>query len=123
MVPARAVLFASVVAILPAAATAQRLSPQRLRPYEASIGAAPPAAAALFPRATDYRHEGLVVGAAVVGTGAAILAHALCGLDDSSHKNCTWLTIEAGVGGAVLGGLSGALVGGMMPKNAGAGSP
>jgi hypothetical protein len=74
VVLARAVLFASVVAVLPAPVTAQRLPPRRFRPYEPSIGgeARPPAAAALCPRATDYRYEGLVVGAVVVGTGALI---------------------------------------------------
>jgi predicted lipid-binding transport protein (Tim44 family) len=127
MVPSpRATLALLVVASLPRVTAAQRLSPQQFRSYEPSIGtgtASPPAAAVRLPHADDYRYEGLVAGAVVLGTGSAILFHVMCGIDDSPDTNCTWLAIKGSLAGAALGGLTGALIGGMIPKGTKAGPP
>jgi hypothetical protein len=123
---ARAAALLLAVASLPSETAAQRLPPPHFRSYSPSIGtgtASPPAAAVRLPRADDYRYEGLVAGAVVLGTGSAILFHVLCGIDDSPDKNCTWLTIKGSLAGAALGGLTGALIGGMIPKVTKAGPP
>lgn len=69
------------------------------------------------------RYEGQVVGAIVVGTSAGILFQVMCGFDDRLNTDCTLLTIEGGLAGAALGGVTGALIGGMIPKGPKAGPP
>jgi hypothetical protein len=70
-----------------------------------------------FPR--THWVEGGIIGALLLGGGGAYVAHGFCSDPDSSGSDsCTM----AGVGGALVGGLTGfgvgALIGGAFPKKA-----
>lgn len=103
------------VAALLFVACAARLSAQQLPPVVSGIPDAvpPPHGALVFGHPGDYRLEGLIAGAAIVGGAVTFLAVALCGQSDSC---ATGDAVLVSVGAFALGGLTGALIGGAIPK-------
>jgi hypothetical protein len=103
-----------VAALLFVACTA-RLSAQQLPPVVSGIPDAVPSPpiALVFGHPGDYRLEGLIAGAAIVGGAVTFLAVALCGQSDSC---ATGDAVLVSVGAFALGGLTGALIGGAIPK-------
>jgi hypothetical protein len=60
----------------------------------------------------DYRWEGLVIGAGVVGLAGALLLHGTC----EANESCTGPTVSGFALGAVVGGVTGGLIGATIPK-------
>lgn len=68
---------------------------------------------------SDHRREGLVLGAVVLGAGAAVVGWQLCRDPEggrSSATKCFLLDVPFSAMGAVVGGGIGALLGGLIPK-------
>ena len=62
--------------------------------------------------ARDYRWEGLLLGAAVVGLTGALLMHGTC----EANESCTGPTVSGLALGAGVGGVVGGLVGANISK-------
>jgi hypothetical protein len=60
----------------------------------------------------DYRWEGLVIGAGVVGVAGALLLHGTC----EDNESCTGPTVAGFALGAVVGGVTGGLIGANIAK-------
>ena len=71
-----------------------------------------PQSARIAAPSRDYRWEGLVIGAAVVGVAGALLLHGMC----EENESCTGPTVGGFVLGAVVGGVTGGLIGANIPK-------
>jgi hypothetical protein len=82
----------------------------------------PPADSLRLRTAISPPHEGMVIGAALVGGTFAAFAGLRCALDPSTHENCTGVVVRRGALGALFGGLIGALVDAAAPRE-GAGTP
>ena len=65
----------------------------------------------------DYRWEGLIAGAVIIGTVGAIGFNNLCHSDDTGDGNCVAGTVAGGVLGALVGGVVGGLIGAQIPKH------
>jgi len=112
--------------LLPLLLTCALLAPapllsQQLPRFVSDIGQPDPLPDSLtaslpFGHPADYRTEGMIAGAVLIGIPTSVIAFALCGDTDSGGGNC--LTGGAGVSllGFLLGGLTGALIGGAIPK-------
>ena len=98
----------TLVATGPAILAGQRLAPAYPRWEPDFQSSAPASVTHLFPKAPDYRWEGLVVGGALVGFLGATLGGGLCGSDDSAA--------EGFLIGATVGGVTGGLLGTLIPK-------
>lgn len=101
--------------------TPPRVQAQRLPPFLASTGrlepASPPRAARLpFGHPADYRTEGMIAGAALIGIPTTILAFGFCADTDSGGGNCLTGGVAPSLLGLFVGGLAGALIGGAIPK-------
>jgi hypothetical protein len=68
-------------------------------------------------------HEGMAIGAALLGGTFAALAGVRCALDQSTHEPCTGVVLRRGALGAFAGGLVGALVDAATPRASGAAPP
>jgi hypothetical protein len=67
--------------------------------------------------APDYRWEGLVAGATLLGVGLAVMTNGLCQDPDGGHEGgCLGPTLGAGLVGATIGGVVGGLLGTLVPK-------
>lgn len=114
---AGAACLAIVATLFGATLDAQRLAPAVLTSSSASTNLhQPPPSSTVFPKAPDYRWEGLVAGAVVLGVGAAFLGSRLCQLSDTGEPHCFRATVELGLLGAFGGGIIGGVIGGMIPK-------
>jgi hypothetical protein len=75
----------------------------------------PPFAVRFTTRAGEPRRDYRWVGSALFGTGlgvtAAIVARAACGNSEHGPRDCTGVTIGAGLVGAAVGGAIGNLIG------------
>ena len=69
-----------------------------------------------FGHPADYRTEGIIAGAVLIGVPTAILAFSLCADTDSGGGNCLTGGVGVSLLGFALGGLTGALIGGAIPK-------
>jgi hypothetical protein len=70
-----------------------------------------------LPTAPDYRWEGLVAGAILLGVGLAVMTNGLCQDPDGGHEgSCLGPTLGAGLVGATIGGVVGGLLGTLIPK-------
>jgi hypothetical protein len=67
-----------------------------------------------FGHPDDYRWEGMIVGAVVLGVATAYFANALCGIADES--DCTSVVLGSLLLGGFGGGILGGLLGGLIPK-------
>lgn len=111
---AGAACMAIVASLCTATLDAQRLAPAVLT--SSTDLHRPPPTSTVFPKAPDYRWEGLVIGAVVLGVSAAYLGSRLCQLSDTGEPHCFRTTVELGLLGAFGGGIIGGVIGGMMPK-------
>ncbi len=71
----------------------------------------PQSARVAAPR-RDYRWEGLVIGAGVVGVAGALLLHGTC----EDNESCTGPTVGGFAFGVVVGGVTGGLIGANIAK-------
>lgn len=72
-----------------------------------------------IPKAQDYRWEGVIVGGALVGIGAGVLAYGLCSENEPSADgggSCVGRSLLGALLGAGVGVALGGLVGGLIPK-------
>lgn len=109
--------MAIVAGLLPAALDAQRLAPAVLTsPTTSTVFHRPPLPPSVLPKTPDYRWEGLVVGAVLMGVGGAYLGARLCHLADTGEPHCFRTAVGLGLLGAFGGGIIGGVIGGMIPK-------
>jgi hypothetical protein len=117
---AGAACFAIVATLFGATLDAQRLAPALLTSPTTLITSTdlhrPPLISSVFPKAPDYRWEGLAIGVALLGLSAAYLGSRLCGLSDTGNTHCFRTTVGLGLLGAFGGGIIGGVIGGMIPK-------
>src|SRR5512142_3083385 len=114
---AGAACIAIVANLVGATLDAQRLAPAVLTSSTTStVVHRPPLTSSFRPKAPDYRWEGLITGAIILGVGGAFLGSRLCQLSDSTDKHCFRTTVELGLLGAFGGGIIGGVIGGMIPK-------
>lgn len=114
---AGAACIATVATLFGATLDAQRLAPAVLTSSTTSTAFhRPPLTSSVLPKASDYRWEGLVIGAALLGVSAAYLGSRLCGLSDTGNTHCFRTTLGLGLLGAFGGGIIGGVIGGMIPK-------
>jgi len=80
----------------------------------------PPFKLRFTTRAREPRSDYRCVGTAMVGTGlgmtAGIVARAACGNSEHGPRDCTGITIGAGLLGAAVGGAIGHFVGRAIPR-------
>jgi H+/Cl- antiporter ClcA len=114
---AGAACIAIVATLFGATLDAQRLAPAVLTSSTSStVFHRPPLTSSVLPKTPDYRWEGLVIGAALLGVSAAYLGSRLCGLSDTGNAHCFRTTVGLGLLGAFGGGIIGGVIGGMIPK-------
>jgi hypothetical protein len=117
---AGAACIAIVASLLSATLDAQRLAPALLTSPTTFITSTnlhhPPPSSPVLPKASDYRWEGLAIGAALLGLSTAYLGSRLCGLSDTGNTHCFRTTVGLGLLGAFGGGIIGGVIGGMIPK-------
>jgi hypothetical protein len=106
----RSSLTSSLLLAFAASATAQELP--RWIPGLTANTSTPPTVTA-FGHTGDYRLEGLIAGAVLIGGAATFLVIAVCASSDSCE---TADALLISVGTIALGGLTGALIGGAIPK-------
>lgn len=87
--------------LLPQAAPS--LQAELLRPNQVDVGQ------------SDYRWEGLTIGAIGVGVLGALLANGLCD-EDSGSDSCTGTIIGGAAVGALIGGVVGVFIGSGIQK-------
>jgi ABC-type Fe3+-siderophore transport system permease subunit len=96
------------------AGLATRLAAQQLPPVIPTLSKlAAPSVPPPFGHPDDYRLEGLIAGAALIGGAVTLLAVALCAQADECD---TADVVLISLGSIALGGLTGALIGGAIPK-------
>jgi hypothetical protein len=90
------------------------LAAQQLPPIIPGLSERPaPTVPPPFGHPDDYRLEGLIVGAVLIGGAVTVLAVGFCGQADEC---VTGDVVLFSLGGIALGGLTGALIGGAIPK-------
>jgi hypothetical protein len=103
-------LFRLVVLLAPAShLAAQQLPPVVPNAAESALPTLPPP----FGHPDDYRLEGLIAGAVLIGGAITVLAVGLCAHADECDAGDVVLV---SLGSIALGGLTGALIGGAIPK-------
>jgi hypothetical protein len=71
-----------------------------------------PQSAGVVEPSRDYRWEGLVIGAGLMGVAGALLLHSAC----EANESCTGPTIGGFALAALVGGVLGGLIGANLPK-------
>jgi hypothetical protein len=106
----RTVLAVALLLAVPFAGQAQQL-PTFISSVSGDTTA--PARAAAFGHPGDYRLEGLIAGAVLVGGAFTAITIAVCQTSDSCETGDALLV---SLGTIALGGFAGALIGGAIPK-------
>jgi hypothetical protein len=103
-------LASALLVVVPVAGQAQQLP---VFISGARGDTAPPAPATAFGHPDDYRFEGLIAGAVLVGGAFTALIIGLCPYSDSCETGDALLV---SLGAIAAGGFTGALIGGAIPK-------
>jgi hypothetical protein len=106
----------AVAALVPATARAQVAA---FRPRPSSLFAPPPAAlpaADTLDLPSTYWREGALIAGIPGFFFGGYAGNGLCGMDESGESDCTLAMLGGAVMGAVVFGVTGAMIGGMIEK-------
>lgn len=105
--------------LVPATASAQSAAPVPWRTYESAAFDAEfiKRSTPTFGNPTDYRWEGVIIGATAMGILGGVAGALLCSEESNNYSSeCLGPTLGWTLMGATVGGVTGGLLGSLFPK-------